>query len=162
MALKPLRIHTESNIDAFMNAVAERGGIVSFSSATASGEGMDQSEFTVAYVANPSGAAPYGVLMNDVVNYDLTRQRLNEHKDEVQLGSKVTVYSKCTVVTNMIYPGQTPAAGDIAYLGHSGYIASTDVVAAGGASTQENRKIGRFLTRKDQDGYAKVSINLPH
>lgn len=162
MALKPTRIITESHIDAFMNATAERGGIVSFSSATASGEAMDQSEFTVDYVANPSGALPYGILMNDVVNYDLTRQRLNEHKDEVQLGSKVTVVSKGVVVTDKIQPNQTPTAGAVAYLGASGLIASTDVVAAGGASTTERRVIGQFLSAKDQDGFAKVSINLPH
>jgi hypothetical protein len=162
MALKPLRIYTESHIDAFMNATAERGGVVSFSSATASGEAMDQSEFTVDYVANPSGIAPYGILMNDVVNYDLTRQRLNEHKDEVQLGSKVTVLSKGVVVTDRIYPGQTPAAGGVAYVGHSGYIASTDVATTAGTALIERRIIGRFLSAKDQDGFAKVQVNLPH
>lgn len=161
MALKPLRVYTESHIDAFMNATAERGGIVSFSSATASGEAMDQSEFTVDYVAYPSGASPYGVLMNDVVNYDLTRQRLNEHKDEVQLGGKVTVLTKGTVVTDRVYPGQTPTAGALAYLGHSGYVASTDVIGSAGTATIERRIVGRFLSAKDQDGFAKVQINLP-
>lgn len=161
MALKPLRNPTDTSIDAFMNATAERGGIVSFSSATASGEAMDQSELTVDYVANPSGALPYGVLTCDVVNYDLTRQRLNEHKEEVQLGGKVTVYTKATIVTDRIYPGQTPTAGAIAYLGHSGYIASTDVVGSAGLATIERRIVGRFISGKDQDGFAKVQINLP-
>jgi hypothetical protein len=162
MALKPLRIITESHIDAFMNATAERGGIVSFSSATASGESMDQSEFTVDYVANPSGAAPYGLLTCDVVNYDLTRQRLNENKEEVQLGGKVTVVSKGVFVTDRVYPGQTPTAGAPAYLGHSGYISNAQMVGISAGQLQERAVIGRFLSAKDQDGFAKVQINLPH
>jgi hypothetical protein len=161
MALKPLRIPQMTHIDAFMNATAERGGVVSFSSATASGEAMDQSEFTVDYVANPSGALPYGVLMCDVVNYDLTRQRLNEHKEEVQLGGKVTVMVQGTIVTDKIQPSQTPTAGALAYLGASGLIASTDTVGSAGTATIERRIIGRFLSAKDQDGFAKVQINLP-
>ena len=92
--------------------------------------------------------------MCDVVNLDLTRQHENWHKEEVQQGGKVTIWSKCTVVTNMIYPGQTPTAGQTAYVGHSGYISNSDFIGG-------NLVVGRFLSTKDEDGYAKVSVNLP-
>jgi hypothetical protein len=158
MALKPDRTHIDSQIDYFMNETAERGGIVVVSTA-ASGAAMDNASAVATYAAEPSGVKALGVLMGDVVNLDLTRQHINFHKEEVQKGGKVTIWSKGTVVTDMIYPGQTPAGGDNAWVGHSGYISNTDV-ATDDADTV-SRIVGRFLSAKDEDGYAKVSINIP-
>lgn len=157
MALKPDRIHIDSQIDFFMNEVAERGGIVSIST-LGSGAAMDQAEQLCTYAANPSGVATLGVLMCDMVNNDLTRQHENWHKEEVQLGGKVTIWNKCTVVTNRIYPGTTPVAGNQAYVAHSGYIAPSKVVTDSSAA---NHVVGKFLSTKDVDGYCKVSVNIP-
>lgn len=157
MGLKTDRIHIDSQIDYFMNEVAERGGIVSVST-VGSGAAMDQAEQLCTYAANPSGVSTLGVLMCDMVNLDLTRQHENWHKEEVQKGGKVTIWSKCTVVTDRIYPGATPAAGNIAYVAHSGYIAPSKVVSD---SSSANHVVGRFLSTKDEDGYCKVSVNLP-
>jgi Arc/MetJ family transcription regulator len=44
--------------------------------------------------ALPSGKVPVGLLLNDMVNIDLTRQHLNQHKDEVQKGGKVTLLKR--------------------------------------------------------------------
>ena len=143
-----------------MNSTAERGGIVSLTGTAASGAAMDQAESTVDYVADGSGVEPIGILINDVVNLDLTRQHINWHKDEVQVGGKVTVWTDCTVVTDRVYPGQTPTPGQLAYVGHSGFIAASDVTSDSEfAST--TRLVGRFLTSKDEDGYAKIAIKLP-
>jgi hypothetical protein len=158
MALKPDRTHIDSQIDYFMNEVAERGGIVCVSTA-ASGAGMDNSSALCTYAAQPSGCKALGVLMSEMVNLDLTRQHMNFHKEEVQQGGKVTIWSKGTVVTDRIYPGQTPAGGDNAWVGHSGFISNSDV-ATDDADTV-SRIVGRFLTAKDEDGFAKVSINVP-
>ena len=92
-----------------------------------------------------------GVLLNDVVNYDLTRQHINWHKDEVQAGGKVTLLRQGQVTTNYILPGAIPSAGSGAFLAVSGYI---------GTSSTNSVKIGTFLSAKDSDGYAKVSVNL--
>jgi len=159
MALKADRIHVDSQIDYFMNEVAERGGIVSVSTA-GSGAAMDSSSQLCTYQANPSGIQPLGVLMSEMVNLDLTRQHMNWHKEEVQQGGKVTIWSKGTVVTDRVYPGQTPSAGQTAYVGHSGYICSTDV-ATDSQFAAAHRVVGRFLSIKDEDGYAKIAINLP-
>lgn len=153
MALKPDRFEFQTDISFFMNEVATRGGLASLSTG-GSGAAMDQSQALVTYSASSSGKKPIGILLNDMVNIDLTRQHLNAYKNEVQKGSKVTLLRKGYVVTNMIQG--TPSAGDNVYVAHSGNMSSTDVVGNG---TQPI--IGMFLSSKDQDGYAKVEINLP-
>ena len=153
MALRPDRIHVDSQIDFFMNEAAERGGIACIST-VGSGAAMDQSEQLASYVAAPSGEAPLGILICDMVNLDLTRQHENWYKEEVQQGGKVTIWPKCTVVTDRIYPGQTPTAGQTAYVVHSGYIGNSDFIGG-------NLVVGKFLSTKDEDGYCKVSVNLP-
>jgi len=93
-----------------------------------------------------------------MVNIDLTRQHLNQHKDEVQKGGKVTLLYKGFVVTNSLEG--TPAGGDLAYLGHSGKLASP--TAAASISGGSANKVGRFISDVDQNGYAKVYIDLPN
>lgn len=154
MALKTDRYEFQTDISFFMNEVAERGGVVSLSTG-GSGAAMDQSAALVTYATTGSGKMPVGVLLNDMVNIDLTRQHKNQYKNEVQKGSKVTLLRKGYVVTNKIQ-GTAPAAGDPAYVAHSGNFAKSDLVGQG---TQPI--IGYFLSSPDQDGYAKVEVNLP-
>ena len=138
----------------FMNEVATRGGIASLSTG-GSGAAMDQGAALVTYAATASGKAPIGILLNDMVNLDLTRQHINQHKDEVQKGGKVTVLRKGYVVTNNI-EGAEPDAGDQVFPAHSGNFSKADIVGDGTVSA-----IGRFLSGKDEDGYYKVEVNLP-
>jgi len=133
-----------------MNETASRGVIVSVST-QGSGAAMDSASAVATVAANPSGKAPLGILLNDVVNIDQTRQHLNWHKDEVQQGGKVTILSKGFVVTDKI--SGAPTAGQTAYLAASGLISATQATGA--------PAVGRFLSTKDADGYAKVSVNLP-
>ena len=90
MALKPDRIELLTNVSFFMNTTAERGGVVS-AVTSGSGVSMDDALAVVGYAAAASGAQPVGLLLNDVVNLDLTRQHINWHRDEVQVGGKVVV-----------------------------------------------------------------------
>ena len=85
MALKGNRVETISEISFFMNEVAERGGIVCMSTA-GSGAALDQSAALVIYAAAPTSGSPkaMGMLMNDMVDIDQTRQHINWHKDEMQ------------------------------------------------------------------------------
>lgn len=149
MALKPDRVELLTDISFFMNTTATRGGVVSAVTA-GSGVSMDDANAVVAYATNPSGAKPIGVLLNDVVDLDLTRQHINWHKDEIQKGGKVTVLRQGQVTTNLV--AGTPTAGADAYVAASGNISTTQ--AAGAV------KIGQFLSAVDADGYAKVSVNL--
>jgi len=160
MALKPDREYVLTDISTFMSATAERGGIVSLSSATASGVALDQAGMSVAYTSTLSGVKPYGLLLNDVVNKDLTQTHLNFYKDEVQINSKVAVLKNGWVVTDMIYPGHTPVAGGKAYVGHSGYIAASNVATDHADTTGADKVIGRFETVKNEDGFCRVRVNL--
>ena len=148
-------LHTD--VSFFMNDVAERCGVVVLNN-TPSGAAMDASNNVVTYIADPSGKAPMGILLNDMVNLDLTRQHINWHKDEVQKGGKVTILRKGYVLTNKISTSGTPVAGNYAYVADSGLISTSVRALELDAGAQP---IGRFMTAKDADGYAKVEINLP-
>lgn len=149
MALKADRNELDTDISFFLNETATRGVLLSVSTA-GSGAAMDNSVALATVRANPSGASPLGFLLNDMVNLDLTRQHLNQYKDEVQKGGKVTILRKGYVVTDQI--SGTPTGGVPAYLAASGLVSSTQATGA--------PLIGQFLSSKDADGYAKVAINL--
>lgn len=152
--LKADRYEGDTSIAYFMNEVGQRGGVVSFST-VGSGAAMDQSLALATYAANPSGFNPIGILLNDMVQLDLTRQHPNWHKDEVQKGGKVTILTKGWVVTDQIASGLTIGKGDEAYVSNGGRITN---VNGGSVATP---KIGRFESTLDQDGFAKVAVNLP-
>lgn len=153
MALKSDRIELLTDISFFMNTTAERGGVagIAVDGTAGSGVSMDDANAVVAYVAAVSGTRPLGVLLNDVVNLDLTRQHINWHKDEVQLGGKVTLLRNGQVTTDRLVSGITPTAGTPAYVGANGLI---------GTSSTNSVQIGTFLSGKDADGYAKLSVNI--
>mgnify|MGYP001224408924 FL=1 len=160
MALKADRYELQTDISFFYNAgTVTRGGVVVHGTA-GSGAAMDQGVNLVEYkAAVVEGSVPVGILLNDVVNKDLTRTHLNQHKDEVQKGGKVTVLRKGYVVTNNIQG--TPSAGDIAYVHNNGNISNGASIAVASLAASGNLAIGRFMTSKDEDDYCKVEINLP-
>lgn len=159
MALKADRHELQTDISFFMDEAATRGGVVCFSTA-GSGAAMDQAAALVTYKATASGQVPVGLLLNDMVDIDLTRQHVNWHKDEVARGGKVTLLKKGYVVTNNI-EGTAPTVGQPAYVAHSGNLSASQIV--GEATTQGQALIvGRFLSTPDSDGYAKVEIMLPN
>jgi len=150
MALKGDRHEFDTDPTFFLNEVAEQGVVLSVST-QGSGAAMDNSSALSTVAAEASGATPLGILLNGMVNIDQTKQHLNQYKDEVQKGGKVTILTKGWVVTDQI--SGTPTAGQTAYVADSGKIAGTQDGTA--------VAIGRFLSTKDADGYAKVSVNLP-
>ena len=160
MALKTDRSTLQTDISFFMNEAATRGGVVTLSTG-GSGASMDNGSALVTYVAAPSGKVPFGLLVNDMVNIDLTRQHLNQHKDEVQKGGKVTLLTKGWVVTSNL-EGTSPAAGNAAFLAHSGNLSTTDLSADDTDADGSTRVVGRFVSDVDEDGYAKVFIDLPN
>ena len=68
----------------------------------------------------------------------------------MQKGGKVTVLRNGQVTTNNI--DGDPAAGQVAYVHSGGNISATQETGA--------VAVGQFLSAKDSDGYAKVSINV--
>ena len=156
MALKGDRYEGMTDVSFFMNdSSAAKGGVVVLSTG-GSGVALDQSKALVTYAASASGNIPVGLLLNDMVNIDQTRQHINFHKNEVQKGGKVTLLTQGWVVTDMITG--TPTAGAPAYLTAAGKVTPTQSATGGVVATPP---VGRFLSTKDEDGYAKVSLNLP-
>ncbi len=156
MALKGDRYEGMTDVSFFMNdSSAAKGGVVVLSTG-GSGVALDQSKALVTYAAAASGNIPVGLLLNDMVNIDQTRQHINFHKNEVQKGGKVTLLTQGWVVTNMITG--TPTAGAPAYLTDAGKLTPTQSATGGVKATPP---VGRFLSTKDEDDYAKVAINLP-
>jgi hypothetical protein len=159
MALKADRHEQTTDISFFYDAgTATRGGVVVLDAVGASGAAMDQGVNKVRYKQATATDVPVGILLNDVVDKDLTRTHLNFYKDEVQKGGKVTVMTEGYVVTNMITGSPTP--GQVAY---------ADSVTAGNLSASApsalgsgNLAVGRWMSNKDAEGYAKVRINLPN
>jgi hypothetical protein len=155
MALKPDRNYDKRvELRYHMHEVAERGVVVVFDNSTSgAGAGMDDAGSRVKLPDNDNGSGekPAGILVCDVVNKDLTQTHLNAHKDEVQLGSKVTVVRGGVLVTDRLETGLSPAAGDAAYFTQNGLL-SMDAT--------NSTKIGTFLTAKDTDGFAAVEVNL--
>lgn len=150
MSLKKDRQIVETSIDFFMNEAATRGVIVVHST-SGSGVSLDDTNAKVITPgATVSGTDPAGLLLNDVVDIDLTRQHINFYKDEVIKGSKVTLLRKGTVSTSNV--SGTPTAGDSAYYNDAGEV--TPVAVA------NSTKVGRFLSAKDADGYAKIDVNI--
>ncbi len=152
MALKGDRNYNDGvDISFLMNTTGERGGIV-IGVTAGSGAAMDDDSAVVAYPTGqaPSGTQPAGLLLNDVVNKNLTREHINKQKDEMQVGSKVAILRRGTVLTN--YVSGSPTAFAKAYYNSLGQLTSTDP----GSGTP----VGRFLSTKDADGYAKVEINI--
>ena len=147
MALRPDRNEHLTDLSFFMNETAERGVIVT-AATQGSGAAMDDSSAAV-QVANATNEKPVGLLLNDVVNLDLTRQHINYAKDEVQQGSKVLLLRVGTVVTDQISGSIT--MGDPAHFGADGQLVG---------SVTTSIQVGRFLSKKDADGYAKVAINI--
>lgn len=163
MALKSDRYELQTDISFFYNAgAATRGGVVMHDTTAGSGAAMDQGVNLVRYASGTSATIPVGVLLNDVVNKDLTRTHLNQYKDEVQNGGKVTVLRKGYVVTNNITAtGLAPAAsGFFGYPAFACHINPGNVRPDSPASSG-HLVVGRFLSTRDEDGYAKVEINLP-
>lgn len=153
MALKPDRRILDETIEYFGFSVMERGGVVCTSGTPGSGSAMDSSAQAVEYVPNASGKAAVGMLMNDFVNNDLARTPINWLKDEQQIGTKANIMTKGWGVTNQIVPGAaTGTMPCTAYVKTSGQL--TDLSGAGLPS------VGRFHTRPDADGYAKIYIDL--
>ena len=119
MALKPDRIESLVDVSFFMNEAQTRGGVATLSTG-GSGVAMDDSAAVVTYSATASGKVPMGILLNDVVDIDLTRQHINFHKDEVPVGNKVSLLRVGQVTTDRI--NGDPSAGEGAYVSSSGLL----------------------------------------
>lgn len=158
MALQEGRSHDIVwDISNILNDVAEAGVVVCYKAANpGSGEALGNTAGQVTLLTNPSGAVPAGVLMAPFANVDQTLQILNWHKDEHDLGDPAPLCLRGYIVTNKIIG--TPSVGNVAYLSSSG---NFNPVKEANGGTVATPPVGRFLSPKDENGYAKIHVNLP-
>lgn len=156
MALKADRQVDAYEIGFYINEVATRGTIASVSTA-GSGVAMDNISNVATIAATASGKKPLGMLLQEFVNVDLTRYPINWHRDQANSGSKATLASKGWLVTDQV--AGNPNVGDYAVLYDAGKVSG---IALGTATYNEaaNPKVGHFRSKVDQNGFAKVYIDL--
>lgn len=160
MALKGDRLEFLTDVSNFGNSVMSRGGIVCYQT-IGSGAAMDQAAALVQYAGSTSGNIPAGLLLNDMVNIDVTRQHINYYKDEVLQGAKVTLLKKGVVVTNNLTQGVAAiAVGDTAVLTSSGNIMNVSLANSFTINRAVNPIVGKFQSSLDEDGYAKVHVDI--
>ena len=154
MALKGPRSVLETDISLTVSVASARGFLVVHGTA-GSGIALGDSAGTATIQTNPSGYKVAGMLLNDVVDYDTTRYHGNFHKDETLINERANLATKGRFTTNALVSGQTPTAGDKAYLGASGKLTATWV------NDVATPKVGAFAGAKDENGYVCFDLNLP-
>jgi hypothetical protein len=160
MSLKGDRIELYTDISNFGNSVMTRGGIASYQT-VGSGAAMDQAAALVQYAAATTGVVPAGLLLNDMVSLDLTRQHMNYYQDQTILGGKVTLLKKGYVVTNSLTQGVAAiGVGDVAVLTSSGNLMNVSNANSFTINKAVNPIVGKFMSTADEDGYAKVQIDI--
>ncbi len=161
MALKPDRNIIHDDVSFFCNEVTERGRVMIYDTSGVQGSGaaMDDALQFVVSTGAISGNRPAGILLNDVVNLDLTRQHINQHQDEVQLGGKVTLLKQGWIVTNATGAQQPTNAGEPAYYDVNGLFTTARTITSVN-DTDDTNHVGHFMSVADSDGYLKVNVNI--
>ena len=173
MALRSYRTEAGNGasvtVDNFMNTTGQAGYLVVHNTATSgAGAAFDDANSVVALasIVNGSGERPAGVLLQNVVNKDLTSTHLNVHNRETQVGGKVALLSRGSVVTNAIAAATNPIPGDAAYFTVGGNflpLAFASTVSTGIAPSLQVPaavRVGTFTSSKDLEGYAKIEISI--
>jgi len=163
MALKPDRQVIQYDLMYFASGTFSPGMVV-FQAAPPGSGGMDEGAqkayipTNVAGGTGPSGLIPLGISLSEVVNIDQATAFLNPFKSQLQTGDKVAIGVKGDFRTNMLY-GAAVATGAtypvVAYAAISGLLTDQSGYAGSGWPV-----VGKFLSRRDADGYARVRIDL--
>lgn len=150
MALKPCNRSERNIYTYFFDGVGERGGIASVNKEQPY---INRGILVVSYNEDLS-CRPVGILCHDVVDIDLNKTPYIPGGSTVRSGSMVGVISDGIVVTNQIIGDPQP--GHLGLLYQSGQI----LVWAYPKLPKSMRKylVGKFLTKKDQDGFAKFIL----
>lgn len=162
--LNPDRNPILESIDYFMLSTGDAGRIAFqypvASGSQALGNGLDSTNNKIEYVNAAghlvSGRKPVGMVLQPVVNIDFSRQQLNQYNNERQVNSKVLVgvigtwSTNCWGASQLSTGVQLPAT---VYAGPSGTLWTDNYSGSGWPA------VGKALTGKDSNGFAKVLID---
>lgn len=138
----------DSETSFFLNETGEAGIVLIYPTGSVEQPGLDTDVNTATIPTGTSGN-PCGVLMQDVVDKDLTTCPLMQSKMETQVGSKVEVLKGGWIVTNMIDTGSSPTPGAAAHFKAGGLFTTTTT----------STRVGTFESAK-VNGYARIRIQL--
>ncbi len=93
---------------------------------------------------------PFGIIMNDVVDLDLTRQHINFYGDEVPHGGKVVVFRSGELLILMKQGYKVKRDTDI-YVNPKTGLLTTKVT---------DYKVGLSLSNQDSDGYVYIDFEF--
>jgi len=106
----------------------------------------------VRYVADPSGARPLGIQLNDVEHLNLSREYYPHQRRVGQVCDTVGVGTRGDFETDWLHLGGSIACGDPAYLGPSGTI--TNLTSFG------SPRVGSFLSSLTPDRHLLTYAGL--
>jgi len=157
--LKPDRNPVLESIDYFITTTGDAGRIAFAATGTQPvGNGLDSTNNKIEYInaIATSGRKPVGIVLQPVVNIDLSRQQKNPYNEEQQVNGKVLVGVIGEYNTNAWGSGQLGSSVVVpakVYAGPSGLMYTDNFSGSGWPL------VGHALTLKDSDGFAKVRIN---
>lgn len=156
MALKGDRHELMVDLSSICNDVCVKGDALFWTNGLSpSGSALDDANNIVTLLtSSPSGRKIAGISLVNTVNIDTTRQHVNFHKDEVVIGSHVTILRQGWVVTDRIVASAAPVAGDKVYASYSGLLSNT-VLGGGNVGP-----IGEWMHTKRSEGVARSTIHL--
>jgi len=139
----------DSECSYYMGVVANQGILVAYSTGDSLPPALDDAN-GYAHVPLTTDAKPIGILLDNVVNKDLTDTYLNRSRREVQINNKVEIVREGWFVTDRLVAGINPSPGDDMYFAVGGLFAT----ATG------NQLIGTFESTVDGDGYCRIRLKI--
>lgn len=157
MAIKGDRWELQTDMSSICNDVIVKGQFLTWGvNPGASGIALDDANNIVKLTTgSPSGLHPAGMSLVNTVNIDTTRQHVNFMKDELVIGSHVTLLKQGWVVTDQILVGTSPLPGDKVFVAYSGLVTNFN-----GAGAYVG-PVGEFGGGVDPQGFAKIYVHLP-
>lgn len=157
MALKGDRQVDAVEIGFFLNEAAVKGKVLVAPTAGGSGVALNAAQNIATVASTPSGQKPLGILLNEFVIVDQTKQYINEYKDQSISGDKATILTKGWVVTDQVVGNVHP--GDKAVLFNNGTVSGItgELITWNRVA---NPQVGQFRSGEDQNGFARLYVDL--
>lgn len=156
MALRPDRVIEMTDCTHTIAAIASKGVVLCYSTA-GSGVALGDSHGVLQLASSASGLRVAGILLQDVVNIDETRNHINWNKEEQNINDFIDVATRGWVHTDK-YTG-SPTEGNKAYLTSNGTVTPTVSSTGGVAATP---LVGEFGGSPDELGFVKLKFNFPN
>ena len=141
----------ETTMDYVLDRAAEPGTVCVASGVAGKVAIVSDVEVNVA-----SGIYPIGILLNTRESFNYAKEWERSQYDTDDIGTVVTLLRRGEIDTDLILAngGVAIAPGQPAYLAQDGKIGNANL------GTDDEQRLGQFMSAADSDGFAKVRIEL--